>query len=198
MWSLLSQSCHKEEEHNIYVEPSPTDCGDYIVRFFVMICRSFCPGPGVVSLPLLSCGLRDVVLINSPRCTLIKPPLNGPAPSFPPGVLQDGSVRKQLQIYGYCSNSGRAVTERRLAAACRSNTLRFNMEICFVLTQSAIALIRSPTSLTWFAIAARNKVQSFFNVRRSTECAYCSAAAINNFVYLLCGMIKMGANLCQH
>lgn len=31
----------------------------------------------------LACGPRDVVLINSPHCTPIKLPVNGPAPSFP-------------------------------------------------------------------------------------------------------------------
>ena len=52
---------------------------------------------GFAALPL---GPGDVVLINSPRCTLIKLPVNGHAPSFPPGARQDGSIRKQLGIYG--------------------------------------------------------------------------------------------------
>lgn len=42
----------------------------------------------------------DVVLINSADCTLIKLPVNGPAPGSPPRVQQDGSLCKQLQIYG--------------------------------------------------------------------------------------------------
>lgn len=64
------------------------------------------PVPSSVSSSLLgtccslACGPRDVVLINSPDCTLIKLSVNGPAPGFPPGVRQDGSHRKQLQIYG--------------------------------------------------------------------------------------------------
>lgn len=75
-------------------------------------------------------GLRDVVLIKSPRCSLIKLPVNGPAPSFPPGALQDGSLRKRLQIYSSLLQSGLLLLSphvlRALIWTCILGTLNYS------------------------------------------------------------------------
>lgn len=119
----------------------------------------------------LACGPRDVVLINSPDCTLIKLSVNGPAPGFPPVVRQDGSHRKQLQIYGTAVAVARPTlpvepgngeaTACNSSRKCRSARCgHFNMRRYFSLPlQSSIFLF----CRVQFALVAQNKVHVFLS-----------------------------------
>lgn len=153
------------------------------------VCHSTSLPPSWVS--SLACGPRDVVLINSPHCTLIKLPVIGPAPSFPPGAHQDGSIRKQLQIYGTAVTAPRLLlllTVRVGVAgqheACNSNRAPLRALLCGLICKCIFVRLKLPSQSSifppplwrrWFAIAARNKVQSFLMCTAVRRCAYCSA-----------------------
>lgn len=145
------------------VSPSPHRCRSHPLQRFIsslsvfarMICPFFCPffcASLLGTCCSLACGPRDVVLINSPDCTLIKLSVNGPAPGFPPGVRQDGSHRKQLQIYGTAVAAARPAlpvepgngeaTACNSSRKCRSaRCSHFNMRRYFSLpSQSSIFL----------------------------------------------------------
>lgn len=110
----------------------------------------------------LACGPRDVVLINSPDCTLIKLSVNGPAPGFPPGVRQDGSHRKQLQIYGAAVAAARPALPvepgNGEATACNSSRKRVTLICAGIFLVCSIFLF----CRVQLALVAQNKVHVFF------------------------------------
>lgn len=112
----------------------------------------------------LARGPGDVVLINTADCTLIKLSVNGPAPASLPGVRQDGSLCKQLQIYGTavatlawpCNKETRegGGREKKPLLLCSY----FNMQRCFLF----VAAFCFPASTSVICVHYSNRAISFF------------------------------------
>lgn len=122
----------------------------------------------------LACGPGDVVLINSADCTLIKLSVNGPAPGSPPGVRQDGSIRKQLQIYGTAVAVATPAWPCKIKRGTREGEEKkslpfcshFNMQRCFLFVV-AVVCFRSPMSV--ICIYYSEAFLSFFYVLGNTD-----------------------------
>lgn len=141
------------------------------------------------------------MLINSPHCTLIKLPVIGPAPTFPPRAHQDGSVRKQLEIYGAAVTAPRPpplhTAERRRAEARNPNrtSLRALMWKCLwscsrFLYLSDICDLPAPPGTKCNLSQRAQRYGGSPPLRRG--------AAINRSVGLFCFQITTPANLSQH